>query len=137
MLMAYAQTGQGAVLMANTNLNNDFMNEVLRSIAIEYRWPSYPVKQRITASVAPATLDTYAGRYELQPNLILTIRRHGGDLFAQATGQSEFPLYAESNATFFLTVVEAKATFVTNAKGIVSELIWHQGGATTRAKRIP
>ena len=52
LLIAYAETGQGVIIMSNTNLNNDLMNEIVRSVAKEYRWPGYPVNQKEIAQRA-------------------------------------------------------------------------------------
>lgn len=85
--------------------------------------------------VDPKIYDAYAGRYELAPNLILTISRQGDRLMAEATGQPQVELFPESETKFFLKVVDAKVTFVKDDKGKVSHLILHQG-QDQQAKKI-
>ena len=41
-LLAYAETGQGAVIMINANDNSGMISRILDAIAREYRWPDYP-----------------------------------------------------------------------------------------------
>jgi CubicO group peptidase (beta-lactamase class C family) len=41
MLVAYAQTGQGAVIMINTNDNTGAMHKILAAIARQYHWKGY------------------------------------------------------------------------------------------------
>ncbi len=41
-IVAYSETGQGAVVMTNSDNGPEFIQEVIRSIAREYRWLDYP-----------------------------------------------------------------------------------------------
>ena len=73
---------------------------------------AYPLpKLRREVQVDPAVLATYAGRYEISPTFILTVRPDGGRLFIQATAQAEFEVYAESETEFFYRVVDAQVSF--------------------------
>jgi CubicO group peptidase (beta-lactamase class C family) len=85
--------------------------------------------------VDPKIYDAYVGRYELAPNLVLTISKQGDRLMAQATGQGEIQLFPESETKYFLKVVDAKVTFVKDASGKVTHLILHQDGEH-EAKKI-
>jgi len=59
------------------------------------------------------------------------ITLENGQLMAQATGQSKFALFAESETRFFLKVVDAQIEFFRNDKGEVTHLVLHQGGHDT------
>ena len=85
-------------------------------------------RERTAIKVEAKVLESYVGAYELTPDFILTITREGEQLYAQATGQPRFELYAESETKFFLKVVDAQATFVRNEQGQVTQMILHQGG---------
>lgn len=89
----------------------------------------------VAVKVDPKIYDAYVGRYELTPSFILTISREGDRLLAQATGQPQFELFAESETKFFLKVIDAKVTFVKDDTGKITHLILHQGG-DRQAKRI-
>jgi D-alanyl-D-alanine-carboxypeptidase/D-alanyl-D-alanine-endopeptidase len=95
-----------------------------------------PPKERKAVTVDPKLFDKYAGRYELAPNFVLTITREGEHLFAQATGQPKFELFAEGEREFFLKVVDAQITFEVEGSGIVNQLVLHQAGRNAPAKRI-
>ncbi len=86
-------------------------------------------------SVDPKLFDHYTGRYALSPTFILTISREGDRLFAQATSQPKFELFAEGSKAFFLKVVEAQITFETDGQGKAVSLILHQNGAHISGKR--
>ena len=85
-------------------------------------------KERKEVSIDPAIYDHYTGRYELAPGFVITVTREGSHLFAQATAQPRFELFAESEHDFFLKVVDAQVSFETDAQGRATRLILHQGG---------
>jgi CubicO group peptidase (beta-lactamase class C family) len=81
--------------------------------------------------------DELAGRYELEaaPGFILEFRREDDKLFTQATGQGAVEVFASSDSTFYLKVVEAAVTFHRNDEGIVDHMTLHQNG-NHKANRI-
>ncbi|MEW6213019.1 MAG: serine hydrolase [Acidobacteriota bacterium] len=97
--------------------------------------PTLQPPERKEIKVDPKVLDEYAGEYQLAPGFTITVTREGDKLMGQATGQPKFELFAESQAKFFLKVVDAQVTFVRDAGGKVTHLILHQGG-DNEAKKI-
>jgi serine-type D-Ala-D-Ala carboxypeptidase/endopeptidase len=95
-----------------------------------------PPKEHKQIVVAPKVFDGYVGRYQLAPSFILTITREGDHFFEQATGQGKAEIFAESDHDYFLKIVDAQITFVTDSIGHATELILHQGGLDQHAKRI-
>jgi serine-type D-Ala-D-Ala carboxypeptidase/endopeptidase len=87
-------------------------------------------------TLSPEQLTPLIGRYQLAPQMIITVTRSGSQLFAQLTGQGNFPVYAEAPDAFFYEVVDARLTFQRDAEGKVSSLTLHQGGRDTPAKRL-
>jgi CubicO group peptidase (beta-lactamase class C family) len=81
-------------------------------------------------------ISAYAGDYELQPNFIITVTTEGNKLFAQATGQPKFELFATTETLWFLKVVDAKVEFVKDNTGKVTKLILNQGGQKLDGKKI-
>ena len=86
--------------------------------------------------LSEAELEELVGRYQLGPRFIITITRSGDQLFAQATGQGNFPIYAEAPDAFFYEVVEARITFQRDDEGSVTALTLHQGGRDMPARRM-
>ncbi|MBL8310603.1 MAG: DUF3471 domain-containing protein [Burkholderiales bacterium] len=78
----------------------------------------------------------YVGRYALAPGFDVVVRRRDGKLFAQATGQSEFELFAKSATTFFARVTPLDIEFSDVAAGKAASFALTQGGRTRRATRI-
>jgi serine-type D-Ala-D-Ala carboxypeptidase/endopeptidase len=94
-----------------------------------------PPKEHRQVMVDPKLFDGYVGNYQLAPNFMIAITRDGDHLFAQATGQPKFEIFPEGEKDYFLRVVDAQITFVTDASGRATELILHQNGLDQHAKR--
>jgi serine-type D-Ala-D-Ala carboxypeptidase/endopeptidase len=95
-----------------------------------------PGKTHTEVAVDPKVFDGYVGRYQLTPNFMIAITRSGNHLFAQATAQPQFEIFAEGERDFFLKAVDAQLTFVTDGEGKATELILHQNGQDQHAKRV-
>lgn len=91
--------------------------------------------EKAAVSVPQSLLDSYTGIYNLFPNFDLAVSTREGRLFAQATGQPEFELFAESERRFFLKVVDAQVDFLPAVGGEVKEMVLHQGGQDMKGTR--
>ncbi|MBW3572862.1 MAG: DUF3471 domain-containing protein [Gemmatimonadetes bacterium] len=89
-----------------------------------------------TVTVPGEVLDRYVGAYELSPTFVITVRREGSVLHAQATGQPEVALVPESETRFFIRDANATIVFETDASGAVDRLVLHQGGRQMPAPRV-
>jgi CubicO group peptidase (beta-lactamase class C family) len=78
--------------------------------------------ERREITVLPGLLEKYVGTYELAPTFSIVITLESGQLMEQATGQQNFPLFAESDTKFFLKVVDAQVEFFNNDKGEINAL---------------
>jgi CubicO group peptidase (beta-lactamase class C family) len=86
--------------------------------------------------VSNAVLETYIGKYELQPGIILSVTREGNQLKTQATGQSVFDIFPKSENKFYLKVVDAQLAFNKNDAGDIDSVTLFQGGREMIGKRI-
>jgi D-alanyl-D-alanine-carboxypeptidase/D-alanyl-D-alanine-endopeptidase len=95
-----------------------------------------PFRPRQQVAVAPPVLDRYVGDYQLAPQAVLSVRRDGGQLNAQLTGQPWYPVFPESERVFFYKVVDAALHFEADAPGHATAVVLHQQGRERRAPRI-
>lgn len=95
-----------------------------------------PAKGHTEIEVDPEIYNTYEGRYELAPNVFITINRSGNALYVQVTGQQELEIYPESESKFFLKVVDAQIQFNRNNAGEVESLTLLQNGQKIPAKKL-
>lgn len=134
MLFAYAETGQGAVVMTNGDQGSPLANEILRSIAREYGWPDYKPTERTLAKVNPEVLNAYVGDFSV--NGTIKITAENGKLYIQPPGQSKSELYPASETEFFMTTENVRLVFIKDEKGAVNELTAHFGNRSLNGKRI-
>ncbi|MGH9943387.1 MAG: serine hydrolase [Pyrinomonadaceae bacterium] len=135
-LVAYTGTGQGAVVMTNSDRGGELAAEMMRSVAQEYGWLDYLPTAKVIASVDPKIYDDFVGQYQLAPNFFITITNENGKLMAQATGQPKNELFAESETDFFLRTVDVHIKFVRDAQGKVTGLVLRQGRRETPAQKV-
>lgn len=88
------------------------------------------------ATIDPKVFDAYVGEYQVAPTFSVTVFREGDKLMTQATGQSKFEIFPESETTFFFRVVNAKITFNKDEGGRVVGLTINQGGRDVPAKKV-
>ena len=98
--------------------------------------PLAPIpKRRVAIAVAPEVLQRYVGEYEVTPAFSIVVTLEGDNIFAQATGQPKFPIFAESDSQFFLRAVDAQITFTRDARGAITGLVLYQGLAEIPGRR--
>ena len=118
----------GVVLLSNVgNANVDDLGFHL----LDETFPlQAPPPRRTEIALDSLVVARYVGDYELAPAFRITVTREGAQLFVQATAQSRLPIFAESDSTFFLKVVDAQITF--RADG----LVLHQNGQHLPGRKV-
>lgn len=125
----------GVVVLSNTSTAAGVDDIGLH--LLDARNPLLPPPVKHTEVAAnPKLFDGYVGKYELTPTFALTITREGDHLFAQATNQPRFELFAAGDKEYFLKVVDASLTFVTGDDGRATAVVLHQNGANVTGKRV-
>jgi len=102
------ETGQGVVVLTNST-------EPVDDIGFKILDPTRQLRKVLTAEdavqVNETVLQSYSGVYKLTPALDITISNEGEQLFAQATGQMRFQVFAENDTSFFYTITPAELLF--------------------------
>ncbi len=126
--------GVVALSNAGTNIGVDDIGRHLLDTSVPLVKPPAQHKE---VKVDPKLFDGYVGTYQMTPAFALTVTREGDHLFLQATAQPKFEIFPEGDHDYFLKVVDAQITFVTDSQGRATELVLHQGGLNQHAKRAP
>jgi D-alanyl-D-alanine-carboxypeptidase/D-alanyl-D-alanine-endopeptidase len=129
------KSGVGVVLLSNTE-TPEGVDDIGRHLLDPSIPLKPPAKEHKQVAVDPKLFDGYVGTYQLSPNFNISITREGGHLFAQATGQEIFEIFPEGDRDYFLKVVDAQITFVTDGKGPAKEIVLHQNGHDVHGNRI-
>ena len=137
-LVANVNTGQGAVVMTNSDNGPALFSEILRAISVEYNWPDNRPQEKSVAAVEPATMASYAGRYDADGTPV-TISLQSGQLLIQAAplGPSAIRLYPFAEDQFFVQESgDFQVRFVKDSQGKVSELQVQAGPDRATASRV-
>lgn len=86
-MRAFAETGQGVVIMINANDNSMMMQRIIAAIGRQYHWPA-PTSPASAAQIKldDATLERYAGRYEIGNNRMIAMTPKDGHLITLSDG---------------------------------------------------
>ncbi|WP_431257388.1 serine hydrolase [Roseateles chitinivorans] len=89
-----------------------------------------------TVTLSAGQLKPLVGVYVLSPSMKITVHADGNRLFARATGQQGFELFAKSPLTFFAKVTPLEIVFEPG-EDAAPALTVRQAGRNTRAPREP
>jgi CubicO group peptidase (beta-lactamase class C family) len=118
----------GVVVLSNLDASVDDIGFHL----LDATYPLRPIpRRRVEVAVDSLVLMRYVGTYELAPTFQVVVTREKARLFVQATGQPRFPIFAESDSTFFLKVVDAQVSFSKDG------LVLHQNGRDLPGRKLP
>ncbi len=88
--------------------------------------------------IDPKIFDDYVGQYSFpnNPDFIISFFREGDKFYLQATDQGRLEIFPASESKFFLKAIDADATFLRDAQGKVTGMLWYQGGRQTQTNKI-
>jgi CubicO group peptidase (beta-lactamase class C family) len=135
MMVMHREKGYGAVVMVNSD-NGQIMGEVIRSIAREYNWDEFLPAVNEVISLEAAKLDSYTGRFKVNPDRIITVVNEEGKLIARPTADNKFELLPIADGTFIRRDQNIKYTFVSGAAGASQIEIALPGGETIAAPKV-
>lgn len=121
--------------LTNCNCKNiPDINKSIANIVLNKPTTSSQVK---TVKIDSNKSQKFIGKYEVQPNVYITISYKDNSLFLTAPNQTKsIALFPENEYRFFMKVVPAKVTFKTNSKGKITGLILNQSGRKISASKI-
>lgn len=129
---------KGLFLVRNWGGGNG--TKFLESVALHSIESEFPIRKptppRKEISLSEEVLEKYVGEYQLAPTFSIVITREGKRLFAQATGQQKFELFAEKEGEFFLKEIKASLSFTKDQNGKINGAVLHQAGNNTPARKI-
>ena len=128
---------QDAYVIVLDNMESEAISTIARQLAAILFGQKYELpKVRQTVNLSPEELQNFAGRYQINPHLMLTFTVDDGQLNLQRSGQPSLPIFPESKTEFFLNVADAQISFVVNPQGKATGLILHQGGQDMLGKKV-
>src|SRR5436190_4990243 len=94
--------------------------------------------QHVETKIDPKSFDQYVGQYVSanDPDFIFSFLREGDKFYLAPTNQGRVEIFPESQTKFFLKIIEATATFITDTQGKATGVVWRQNGVDTSLKKI-
>ena len=132
-LMVDRGAKEGVFIVANTSTP-------LTDIAIHLMDRRHSIAPREFPKIVPVATDLlkrYVGNFKLNDAMNIAVRLNADKLTAQATGQGEFEIFAESETRFFAKVAPISITFGDVVGGKAGSFMLEQGGSMLTARRIP
>lgn len=135
MMLMHREKGYGAVVMVNSD-NGQILGEIIRSIARAYNWDEFLPPENEIISLDAAKLDEYTGRFQVNPDRIITIAREEGKLVARPTADAKFELLPVADGGFIRRDQNIRYTFVKDANGVTELKLSPVRGAAATAPKV-
>jgi hypothetical protein len=138
LMRAFAETGQGLVVMINANDNSGMMGRIAAVVGRKYNWPprSSPAPAA-TKRIAPdIPLDVVTGRYELSNNNMLTLVAQGASLFTDVDGLADEEFLFMGGDRFGSTQRDVSFRIARDTTGTIVGLTWIVNGKERPIPRI-
>ena len=134
-LLVNRDKGYGVAVMVNSD-NGQIIDEVFRAVAREYQWEDYLPPPVAVIKLDDDKLADYEGRFQLYPDLALTVTRQGGKLYGKVTQREEFELLPISETEFITTSDNVRYVFVRDAAGHIESVKVRFGDGGLTAPRL-
>jgi hypothetical protein len=122
-MVAFAKTGQGIVVMTNSDNGTRLAMEIIRTVAYHFNWPDYKPVKRNLAEIRPETLENYTGLYELETGIRIEINVSGNGLLLKFPGEQRLTFLPSSEDSFFDTSSEIELRFKSNGSDKSEQLL--------------
>ena len=139
--VCFRKPKSGIIILTNSSNGEGIFKELLETVLKDtftpIEWEGYTpydklpprtqLKQHKQVAVPGEILDRYVGRYGIDPNLVLTVRREGDHLSIQENEEPMQELLPEREKDFYSTSSDDTLTFEVDSTGKVTGLVLHVG----------
>lgn len=130
----YKNLGKGVVIMLNSNQGYPLIEEVVRTIGLEYDWPE-PTPSKSSIFISDHSIE-YTGKYKAESGVVFSITDQDNSLMLKLVEQEALPITPISTLEFHSEVTNTKVSFQTNEVKIVTSIIVSQAGQQFKAAKI-
>lgn len=135
-IQGYTHTGQGIVVLTNSDSGAALVDEILVSVAAEYGWPEFQIIEKSALAPDPALDAEVAGDYVLM-DAPARVTREGDRLYFQCDlfGARPMELFRQSSRGYFMTAQDMTIAFAAATAGKVPGFELKRGATTYPATR--
>ena len=118
-----------------SNVNGGAPGQISKQLAALARGETVKLQsERKEIPIDSKVLARYVGAYQLGPGMLIYLE--GNQLVSKLGNQGPAPIFPESETMFFAKVVDAQIEFPKDSGEKASQMILHQNGRSTTAKRL-
>lgn len=137
LMRAFAETGQGVVIMINANDNSLMMQRIVAAIGKQYHWPGSDAPLNgAPVKLDADTLERYAGRYEIGNNQMIALTPKNGRLVAYSDGMPDEELIPVGTLKFHSNSRAAAWSMQVDARGNATGAVLNANGKELPIPRI-
>jgi CubicO group peptidase (beta-lactamase class C family) len=137
-MVANKENGYGAAVMTNSDTRvAPLIEEIVRSIAIEYKWKDYVTPVMEPVAIAPKELEPHSGRYQLSSDSVLTVRLNDSRFEGETTDSPAFELVPVAENEFVRRDSDTKYIFAKAEKGSSKSVTLRAPREEVNAERTP
>jgi CubicO group peptidase (beta-lactamase class C family) len=131
--------GDGAIVMTNSDGGAQLADEIIRTIAHVYNWPSRKPTVRRAGEASAAAMDALAGVYRSGRYTTVRLWRDGGKMLGQASNSQAFSqLYRAEDGSWFYADLDLQYLPKADASGRIQSIaVKRSGGETTYTRLEP
>ncbi|MGI8498184.1 MAG: serine hydrolase domain-containing protein [Gemmatimonadaceae bacterium] len=139
LMVAFPTTGQGAVVMTNSESGGALAHEIIRSVAREYGWPAMHPVERPVAAVDPRRYRELVGEYHLESAgqaALVDVTSRRSQLVIREREGTAVEVVAANDSSYFAPLDGTRYTFLRDDSGRVRWLAIALSGAPRVATRV-
>jgi tetratricopeptide (TPR) repeat protein len=137
-LVANKEAGYGAAVMTNADNRPDrLINEILQSIAVEYKWKDFVAPVVVPLALGREELADFAGRYRLSSDDVLSVRLVNDKLEGKTSDSPPFELVPASKSEFVRRDSATRYIFERVETGSPTAVKTSDPRGEERAERLP
>jgi CubicO group peptidase (beta-lactamase class C family) len=134
-LLAY-DSGDGAVIMTNSNSGQLLIAEILRTIAYASNWPDYTPAQRSLVAPDFPQFDRYVGAYQSSSGELAILWREGARLESRLWGEPAQEIFPSSTSEYFEKTATTVWAFSGDGTGTATEVKRSENGRDQLLKKL-
>jgi CubicO group peptidase (beta-lactamase class C family) len=120
----FVESGEGVVVLTNSDAGDQLVGQVVQALARSYGWPGYQARELVPAELSPEALRAFVGEYSVPGTPVrVTLALEGGVLFGTQSGGERSELVPLAGDVLALLVNGQVLRVERNAAGQVVALV--------------
>jgi imidazolonepropionase-like amidohydrolase len=126
------------IIAVEGDIEKDFSNTMFNVVFVQKDGEIYVDTKNFVKEIFidNKVLQAYVGKYQLTPDMVITVSKDGNQIKAKATGQDEYLFFAKTENIFYANDVNLQITFNINNDGQIESLTLLARGQESNAPKL-